>query len=175
MMTYEAIWPLRLAKRALAKHVFSPDLETQARMLNEVQEALDFALLIIQDHNEAENEAYDVGWQSAAKQLRDIDWDTGKILANVLSPRPYNLPALRAMVPGRWLWVEPSDKHPSPLTEGAYVQAPGNGDAFLCRLPDKEVSLSWLDYGYTWLAYPYSPRKEGQNGKEVHLQQNKSP
>lgn len=72
MINYEAVWPLRVAKKILKNCIFSTDPEKSKNISEKVQDAIDLALLIVNDFNEAQNEAYDVGWQSAAAQLKNM-------------------------------------------------------------------------------------------------------
>ena len=86
MLNYEAIWPLTVAKKVLKDYSFSPDPEKSKSMSEKVQDVIDLALLIVNDFNEAQNEAYDVGWQSAAGQLKGLDWHDAELVERVLSP-----------------------------------------------------------------------------------------
>lgn len=51
MINYEAVWPLRVAKKILKNHIFSTDPEKSKNISEKVQDAIDLALLIVNDFN----------------------------------------------------------------------------------------------------------------------------
>ena len=80
MMTYEAYYPLLIAKFSLKDCVYSKDPQKSEEISAEVQEAMGLVLDILRDFRDRENDAYDVGWQAAANQLRGLSWDNAALL-----------------------------------------------------------------------------------------------
>ena len=142
MMTYEAYYPLLIAKFSLKDCVYSKDPQKSEEISAEVQEAMGLVLDILRDFRDRENDAYDVGWQAAANQLRGLSWDNAALLGKVLSPYPLALDDIKALGPRQWVWVE--------------ALRPDN-NLFLGTL----YELPYDEYGHIWLAYPRQPfRKE---------------
>lgn len=168
MLNYEAIWPLTVAKKVLKDYSFSPDPEKSKSMSEKVQDAIDLALLVVNDFNEAQNEAYDVGWQSAAGQLKGLDWHDAELVERVLSPHPLTIEDLKKATPGQWLWIDILSPDFQPLCKGVYVQAIQDTTTdnvfFAGGWPGGQqlVHLPYEEYGHSWLAYPHRP-----NHKEV--------
>jgi len=165
MMSYEARWPLVLAKKELKNHTYCEDPERSEKLSAEVQEALELALLVLDDFNEAENEAFDVGWQAAVGQMKQIDWASASQLVQEFSPHPYSVKELRAMKPNQWLWVDVFNPDGIPEIKSSYFTVHSNtaGDEiFCCGYPGLNYNLSYSEYGRFWLAYPHKPfPKEG--------------
>lgn len=168
MLNYEAIWPLTVAKKTLKDCSFSSDPEKSKDLSEKVQDAIDLALLIVNDFNEAQNEAYDVGWQSAAGQLKGLDWHDAELVERVLSPHPLAIGDLKKATPGQWLWIDFLSPDFRPLCESAYFQvtqsATPDKDFLPCSWPGSQqlVCLPYAEYGHGWLAYPHKPKEVSQ-------------
>lgn len=161
MRAYEAGWLLLLAKRALKDCSFVPDPIRNEQLSAEIQEAMALARNIVQgDYQERENEAYDVGWQSAAAQLKQLDWAGAELIEKVISPAPFSREELSTIEPGRWLWLESLAPEPACLEKSTYVMVVSNtdgGQSFRCGYPGLEYQLDYDEYGHQWLAYPRQP------------------
>lgn len=162
-MNYEAIWPLQIAKRALEGHTFSPDPRKSQELSEKVQEAIDLAQTIVHDFNEAQNEAFDVGWQDAAKTLKGLDWDAAKLVQQALSPHPFTVDDLKCMEFGRWVWVDTFSSDLLLQQRGIYVQVSTDSTTcetfFCCGWPgtQQQIHFPYDTYGHDWLVYPHRP------------------
>ncbi len=165
MMTYEAYYPLLIAKLSLKDLVYSKDPQKSEEISAEVQEAMGLVLDILRDFRDRENNAYDVGWQAAANQLRGLSWDNAAFWEKALSPHPLALDDIKALGPRQWVWVEVlRPDNDLFFGESAYVKSQvdvTDGKRFCCGYPGTLYELPYDEYGHIWLAYPHQPfRKE---------------